>query len=318
MSGSIQNLSTLSPPTAPTSVSAVPGDGIATVQFSAPASTGGSEITGYTVIAAGSGLSCSVVGPFTYPASCVISGLVNVPTTFTVTATNAVGTGPAASAGSAITPSGSPTAVTGATSNVAPTTATLEASVTGNGAATAVTFVYGTESSLSTGTTTVAAVPPSVSAATATAVSVPVSGLQPGITYYYRVVGQNANSTSTGSIRQFTTSPSAPVATTNAATAVTGSGATLNGQATANGALLLCRSAIRQTAICRVQRSFSERVHRFDCDLTCSAGVSGLLPGTTYYFESPLGMACLLLLMEPRCPSPQRCGADSHDWNAAR
>lgn len=73
---------------APTSVIAVAGENQASVSWTAPTSNGGSEITSYTVTSTPGGLTCT-----TPTTSCVVSGLNNyVNYTFSVTATNAVGT----------------------------------------------------------------------------------------------------------------------------------------------------------------------------------------------------------------------------------
>ena len=77
-------------PDAPTSAAASGASGVAKVTWAAPLSNGGSPVTGYTVTASPGGATC-----VTTTLSCTIAGL-NVGTnhTFTVTATNAVGTGP--------------------------------------------------------------------------------------------------------------------------------------------------------------------------------------------------------------------------------
>ncbi len=87
-------------PGAPTGVAAVAGDTQATVSFDAPASAGGSAITGYTVTANPGGATASGAGsPLT------VTGLTNgVAYTFTVTADNAAGTGAASTASNAVTP----------------------------------------------------------------------------------------------------------------------------------------------------------------------------------------------------------------------
>jgi hypothetical protein len=99
---------TLSAPGAPTGVTATPGNGSATVSWTAP-STGGSTITSYSVTPyAGS----TALTPTTVDGSSTstpISGLTNGTTyTFTVTATNAVGIGPASAPSNAVTPAASP------------------------------------------------------------------------------------------------------------------------------------------------------------------------------------------------------------------
>ena len=107
-------------PAAPTAPSATAGSGSATVSWTAPAN-GGSPITGYTVtpyigITAQTPTTITGNPPAT---STVITGLTNgTPYLFTVTATNAVGTGPASSPSNPVTPTnsttapGTPTAVT--------------------------------------------------------------------------------------------------------------------------------------------------------------------------------------------------------------
>ncbi len=98
-------------PSRPQSLSLTPGNGSIAASWSAPASTGGSALTGYTVTASPSG-SCTATPPAT---SCTITGLAAGTTyTVTVTATNAIGTGAASGSASATTlaPPGTPTGVT--------------------------------------------------------------------------------------------------------------------------------------------------------------------------------------------------------------
>ena len=93
----------LTPPGAPTAVAASAGNTMATVTFTAPASNGGSAITGYTVISNPAGGVDTSAG--TTALSHVITGLTNgTAYTFTVNASNAIGTGTASSASSSVTP----------------------------------------------------------------------------------------------------------------------------------------------------------------------------------------------------------------------
>ncbi len=90
-------------PGAPTGVTATYGPGEATVTFSAPANVGGSAITGYTVTSIPGGGVDSDAGSTSL--THVITGLVNgTAYTFTVTATNAEGTGPSSAASNGVVP----------------------------------------------------------------------------------------------------------------------------------------------------------------------------------------------------------------------
>ena len=88
-------------PGAPTGVSGNALHRSARVSWTAPASNGGSPITGYTVAATPGGASCSTNGRLW----CTVTGLTNgTAYKFTVTATNAAGTGPASAPSKPATP----------------------------------------------------------------------------------------------------------------------------------------------------------------------------------------------------------------------
>jgi len=94
-------------PSSPTTVTAVTGDTTATVSWT-QGSSGGAQITSYTVTASPGGASCT-----TATTSCTITGLNNdTAYTFTVTATNSVGTSSSSGSSASVTPTPTSYAVT--------------------------------------------------------------------------------------------------------------------------------------------------------------------------------------------------------------
>src|SRR5207245_2595712 len=113
---------TASPPNPPTAVSAAAGNAQATVQFTPPANTGGSPITGYTVTATDA--TNGEIGRPTWTGTArptTVGGLTNGHSaTSTTTATKALGTGAPSAAPTAIVPAsppGAPAPVSAAAGN---------------------------------------------------------------------------------------------------------------------------------------------------------------------------------------------------------
>ncbi|NBS14973.1 MAG: hypothetical protein EBT57_09270, partial [Verrucomicrobia bacterium] len=115
--------------------------------------------------------------------------------------------------------------------NVAQNTATLNTTVTANGAATSVWFEYGTSDTFGAATATQNI----GSGSSPVAVSASLSGLQAGTTYYFRAVASNSQGTTMGTTLTFTTSAPLPVVASTPASYVTAYTASLNGDVTPNG-----------------------------------------------------------------------------------
>ncbi|HVS84970.1 MAG TPA: fibronectin type III domain-containing protein [Gaiellaceae bacterium] len=168
-------------PGAPTGVSAVRGDRSAEVSFTPPASTGGSAIGSYTVTASPGGATASgIAGPL------LVTGLKNgTPYTFTVTATNARGTGPSSTPSAEVTPAGQPAAPTGLVA------------FPGRGSAT-VGFVAPDPNGSPISGYTVTASPGNITAS-GPASPVVVTGLKNGVSYTFTVTATNGVGTSKSS-----------------------------------------------------------------------------------------------------------------------
>ncbi|MHB8796431.1 MAG: RCC1 domain-containing protein, partial [Candidatus Nanopelagicales bacterium] len=200
-------------PGAPTITGVSAGNASATVFFNAPSDTGGSTIAAYTVTSSG-GQTCSPALP---TLSCTVSGLtVGTSYSFTVTATNTVGTGPASSPSSPVTPfttPGAPTAVvayaginglTPVGSSLAVVSWAAPANVNGS----AVTS-YTVTSSPAGGT--------GCSSVTAPTLTCTVGGLVNGVPYTFTVTAINAAGPGAASLAS---SPVTPATLPNPPTAV--------------------------------------------------------------------------------------------------
>jgi len=186
-------------PGAPTAASAVAGDTTAQISFTAPANNGGSAITSYTVTSTPGGLTATgAASPLT------VNGLTNgTAYTFTLTATNAVGTGPVSTASAAVTPTGVPNAPTAV------------AAVAGNAQA-QVSFTAPAANGSPITSYTVTSNPGGLTA-TGTASPLTVNGLTNGTAYTFTVTATNAVGTGPASTASASVTP---IGVPNAPTAV--------------------------------------------------------------------------------------------------
>ena len=180
-----------------------------------------------------------------------------------------------------------PLATTQAATSVTVAGATLHASVNPEGSATTVTFVYGTDPTLTSGTTTTGQ---SIGSGTsAVAVNAALTGLTAGTKYYFEVEASSTGGTTTGSILNFTTTAAgtAPQATTQAATTVTTSGAKLNGSVNPEGSATTVTFVYGTdpTLTSGTTTTTGQSIGSGTSAVAVNAALTGLTAGTKYYFE---------------------------------
>ena len=182
-------------------------------------------------------------------------------------------------------PNSPPSVTTDAATSVTISGAVLNGTVNPNELATSAVFEWGTDSNLNTFTP----IPLQSMAAgtTSVAIAVSLSSLTPGVTYYFRVAATNSAGTSKGLINSFTGVALAPTVTTAAATSVSTSGATLNGTVNPNG-LAVGDAHFEYGVDSNLSTFASTSAQTLTAGFTgqaISATLTGLSPGTTYYFR---------------------------------
>ena len=185
-------------------------------------------------------------------------------------------------------PNPPPAAVTGGTTSITQSSATLDGSVNPEGQSTTYRFEYGTTTSY--GSQAPASDADAGSGSADVPVTGEVSGLSPNTQYHYRLVATNGSGTTHGEDATLTTlgpappPPSAPTATTGAATGVTPSAATLNATVNPNGAPTTYHFDYGTTtgygSLTAELPAGSEST-----DQAVAVTLSGLLPSTTYHFR---------------------------------
>ena len=185
-----------------------------------------------------------------------------------------------------------PSATTQAATAVTGTTATLNGTVNPQGSATTAQFIYGTDSTLTTGTTTIPV--PALTIGTGTAdvpVIEPLTGLKPSTTYYYEVQATNSVDTTTGSIMNFTTTAqtvTTPTITVGQATNVTANGATANATVNPNGVATTVHFVYgtQPTLTSGTSTTAEQSIGSGTAAVPVTASLTGLQPGTTYYYQA--------------------------------
>ena len=234
-------------------------------------------------------------GSAAVPYTQAITGLVSGTTYYyCAIASNVAGTG--FGAVMSFTTPGAPTVTSSAATLVATTDATLNGAANPNLAATTAWYRYATTAPASCndafGTRAPAMGGASLGAgSTAVDYSQALTGLMPGTTYYFCAIAENLVGKSFGSVLSFTTL-APPTVTTAVAGAVTDTSATLNGSA--NPKLAAATGWFRYDTIDPVtcNDSFGTRapvsggtsLGAGSADVPYTQAVTGLLPGTTYYF----------------------------------
>jgi titin len=267
-----------SAPGAPWGVSAAGGNGSAVVTWHAPADDGGSPLSGYTVTARSGGTVVSTVDVDPSASSVEIGGLDNgVAYTFTVTATNAVGTGPESLASNTTTPATVPDAPAGVSASAGSNSATvIWDTPTGDGGSAITTYRVTVRTAVSgpdgAAVKTVSAAPP--------AAGVQVTGLTNGVAYTFTVTAVNAVGTGPESALS---EPVTPVGLPSSPSGVTG--------AAGNAAATVSWSAPADTGgspvvsytVTVLTGTTVVRTGSVDAPAT-SLTVSGLANGTAYKF----------------------------------
>ncbi len=175
---------------------------------------------------------------------------------------------------------GPPVAITNPATLIASFAANLNGSVNPHGLTTSVYFQYGTTNSY--GLTTA---PQSRTGNTFLNISAHISGLTASTTYHFRIVTTNSAGTRYGSDTTFTTLPLTgfPIVTTNPATNVATSAATLNGLLDPHG--LTTSVYFQYGTTTNYGRTTATQSYTGNTYRNIAVNIGGLATNTTYHFR---------------------------------
>jgi DNA-binding beta-propeller fold protein YncE len=165
--------------------------------------------------------------------------------------------------------------------NINSSNATLNASVNPQGSTTTVYFVYGATTNYGSNT----AADSIGSETNAIPVSAAVSGLLPAAVYHFEAIAFNSAGTNFGGDMTFTTQAGAPLATTQPATSISLSNATLNASVTPEGTnttVYFVYGATTNYGATNIVPNIGSGTGAISVD----TNLTGLLPATLYHFEA--------------------------------
>jgi uncharacterized protein (TIGR02145 family) len=180
-----------------------------------------------------------------------------------------------------LTATKAPIVITNAASSILNTSAVLNGTVNANSFSSTVTFEYGLTTSYGS---VINAMPVTVTGTSATSVLANIGSLNPGITYHFRIKAVNEGGIAYGDDHSFTTLQP-PSASTNSASGISSTTATLNGSVNANNYSSIVTFEYGITASYGSTTTAVESPVTGNTPLAVNANITGLTPSTTYHYR---------------------------------